>query len=379
MIPKPDAMGRITSGRNSRDRAQIATRDRFVGCLLGGAVGDALGAPIEFLSLAQIQKRFGAAGLNHYALAYGGLGRITDDTQMTLFTAEGLLRAWVRACLKGIGPIETSITSHAYLRWLRTQHERPAFPGFSKKNEDGWLFAYKALHHRRAPGATCTSSLRQMKEFGARAINDSKGCGGVMRVAPAGLYASRCQLSDHDTFSLGVELAYLTHGHRSGVLPAGAFAVMIRKVVEGHSLPEALAVAKALLRKESEHQETLFALERAQELAASDARCDAAITRLGRGWVAEEALAIALYCVLVAKDFQDGVLAAINHDGDSDSTGSLAGNMLGAIHGATAIPQQWLEPLELRDVIAEIAADLYQFPEWNCDDDEKLWMKYPGW
>ncbi|MFP4649261.1 MAG: ADP-ribosylglycohydrolase family protein [Halorhodospira sp.] len=67
-------------------------QERFLGCLLAGAVGDALGAPVEFLSRDEIRRRFGSEGVTRYAPAYGGLGRITDDTQMTLFTAEGLLR-----------------------------------------------------------------------------------------------------------------------------------------------------------------------------------------------------------------------------------------------------------------------------------------------
>jgi ADP-ribosylglycohydrolase len=69
---------------------------RIRGCLLGGAVGDALGAPVEFLSLQEIRDKFGPAGIHDYARAYGRRGAIADDTQMTLFTAEGLLRATMR-------------------------------------------------------------------------------------------------------------------------------------------------------------------------------------------------------------------------------------------------------------------------------------------
>ena len=67
----------------------VASRDRFLGCLLGGAVGDALGAAVEFESRAEILETFGPDGITDYAPIYGGLGRIIDDTQITLFTAEG--------------------------------------------------------------------------------------------------------------------------------------------------------------------------------------------------------------------------------------------------------------------------------------------------
>ena len=71
----------------------ITTHDRYRGCLLGGAVGDALGAGVEFMSLDEIRGRYGPAGVTGYVPCYGRSGAITDDTQMTLFTAEGLLRA----------------------------------------------------------------------------------------------------------------------------------------------------------------------------------------------------------------------------------------------------------------------------------------------
>jgi ADP-ribosylglycohydrolase len=93
-------------------------RDRFRGCLLGGAVRDALGAPVEFLSLAQIRERFGPGGIRDYAPAYGRVGAITGDTQMTLFTAEGLLRAIVRMKDRGIGGAHVALVKDAYMRWL---------------------------------------------------------------------------------------------------------------------------------------------------------------------------------------------------------------------------------------------------------------------
>jgi ADP-ribosylglycohydrolase len=225
---------------------------------------------------------------------------------------------------------------------------------------------------------------------GLFAVNDSKGCGGVMRVAPVGLFhwSIREQHSARDTFRLGCELAALTHGHPTGQLTAGVLAVLIRELTDGASLSEALAVAKPLLREERDHHETLSAIGMAEELAAADLPPETAIARLDEGWIAEEALAIALYCALVAHDFRHGVILAVNHDGDSDSTGSITGNLLGTLYGVDAIPQQWLEPLELREVVAEIAEDLLYFPfsEWWEDDNangqelkHRIWRKYPGY
>ena len=365
----------------------METRQRFLGCLLGGAVGDALGAPVEFLSRAQILQRFGPEGVTDYAPAYGGLGRITDDTQMTLFTAEGLLRGWVRGCFRGITTLP-GVTAHAYVRWLQTQGESSEHDLRVGGDEQGWLIGHRELHARRAPGATCLAAMRAMPTLGAPARNDSKGCGGVMRVAPVGLFAWQFREREpiEAVFALGAEIAALTHGHPTGSLTAGVLAVMVMRLADGATLVQALDVAKGCLRKHEHHEETLRALEQAEALAQSDVRRTEAIAQLGQGWVAEEALAIAVYCAMVARDFADGVRLAVNHDGDSDSTGAITGNLLGAQLGVQAIPAEWLAPLELRAVIEELAQDLFEFPRWeigeyspNVELGERIWKKYPGY
>ena len=334
----------------------------------------------------EILRRFGPNGITQYAPAYGGLGTITDDTQMSLFTAEGLIRGWVRGRFKGITTY-SGVTAHAYLRWLQTQGERPSCDIDFGTDEPGWLFQQRQLHSRRAPGNTCLSALRAMSSLGELARNDSKGCGGVMRVAPVGLFAWRLRQyeSAHDAFRLGTELAALTHGHPTGALTGGVLAVLILALTDGASLPEALRPSKAILRAETGPKGTMRAIERAETLAVSGLPHEEAIARLGQGWIAEEALAISIYCALVARNFKQGVILAVNHDGDSDSTGSIVGNLLGAMHGVKAIPTEWLEPLELRDVITELAEDLYAFKDWQIGEyseneklNQRIWQKYPG-
>jgi ADP-ribosylglycohydrolase len=375
------------SGWTKKHQQKEIVRERFIGSLLGGAVGDALGAPVEFMTREEILQRFGSSGITEYAPAYGGLGTITDDTQMTLFTAEGLLRGWVRGCFKGITSY-TDTTTNAYLRWLRTQGETPRREIEISADEPGWLFQQRQLHSLRAPGNTCLAALRSMTQIAEPATNNSKGCGGVMRVAPVGLFAWRLNKdeSPEEAFSLGTELAALTHGHPTGSLAAGVLAVLIQALIDGAALLEALDVAEAILRSQRDHVETLQAIQLARELAESDMPPADAITRLGLGWIAEEALAISLYCALVARNFREGVILAVNHDGDSDSTGAITGNLLGAMQGIRAIPDEWLKPLELRDVITEIAGDLYDFREWeigeyseNREMNDRIWQKYPGY
>lgn len=369
----------------TRKRQQARTiQNRFVGCLIGGAVGDALGAPIEFMKRDEIVRRFGSKGLTDYAPAYGGIGKVTDDTQMTLFTAEGLLRAHVRGCFKGITTYP-GVTANAYVRWLKTQDERPPAQPRDDLDHQGWLFFHPELHSRRAPGNTCLSALRGTPGIERPADNDSKGCGGVMRVAPVGLYAVRAGWDAMQTFKLGSELAAITHGHPTGYLTGGALAVMIQAITDGASIREALRVAIACLEPQEESQETIHSMKGAEILADMKMPPEQAIRELGQGWVAEEALGISVYCALVGRTFREGVLLAVNHDGDSDSTGSITGNLLGALYGVKSIPQKWLEPLELREAIAELAGDLYTFKDWDIGEysrnqklNDQIWRKYPG-
>ena len=362
-----------------------ASPDHFTGCLLGGAVGDALGAAVELLSQEQIRDRFGAQGISEFAEMYGRLGAITDDTQMSLFTAEGLLRGYVRLRHRGITTY-SGVTANAYQRWLRTQGETAGCELGARDESGGWLIGHRQLHQRRGPGDTCLSALQAMSSLGDPATNNSKGCGGVMRMAPVGLFAARASGGGaKGCFDLGCELAALTHGHPTGFLAAGAFAVLILGLITGNTLPQSLQLAKDLLSARPDHQETLQALERAERLSKHAVQPPQAIAQLGQGWVAEEALAIAVYSALVAQDFRHGVCLAVNHSGDSDSTGAITGNLLGAQLGRAAIPGSWLEPLELRGVIEEIACDLFEFPTWeigeysqNPEQDRQVWAKYPG-
>jgi ADP-ribosylglycohydrolase len=355
---------------------QLASRVR--GCLLGGAVGDALGGAVEFMSTAAIRSKFGPEGIQEYAPAYGRTGAITDDTQMTLFTAEGLVRAEVRLRGRGIcNP--TSVVHHAYLRWLATQGVTVKASVAGGDWPDGWLVAQRELWSQRAPGNTCLSALQAVDELCQLPNNNSKGCGTVMRVAPVGVLSP---VSGPDktwpAFELGVEVSRLTHGHPSGYYAGGFFAQLIAVLLAGVPLVDAIASASEPLRHRPDALEVLEAIEGAVRLAAGGKPTPDRIESLGGGWTAEEATAIALYVALTVPELEEGVRVAVNHGGDSDSTGSLVGNILGATRGVEAIPRRWLDGLELRGVIDEVARDLASVVSGTFDFDAGA-RRYPGW
>ena len=345
--------------------------NRFKGCLIGGAAGDALGYPVEFMSAASIFHRYGKSGITEYELRHGA-AEISDDTQMTLFTATGLLLGTTRGMTRGImGPYEGYIGS-SYQDWYRTQTESYPLP---EEYHYSWLVNVPALFSRRAPGNTCLSALAAGGNGTMeRPLNHSKGCGGVMRAAPIGLYFNDRYRSQEEIDLIGAKAAVLTHGHELGYLPAAMLAHIISRVAGrgdtvAAAVQDAITAMPAVFPQAKHMDELLSLMGTAVRLTGEGGDDLAAIRQLGEGWYGDEALAIAVYCaVKYADDFEKGVAAAVNHDGDSDSTGSIAGNILGAALGYDAIPRKYLDNLELRDVIEEVAEDLWR--DCQVDDDD---------
>ncbi len=359
-----------------------ATRSRLRGSLFAGAIGDALGAKTEFDSIDRIREIAGPAGITDLIPAYGGVGRITDDTQMTLFTLEGLIRANVRK-RKGLGgtPVEQSLQM-AYQRWLHTQGiawEQARGPGDPSAEADGWLLTNRELFSRRAPGLTCFSELEAYGRTGVRAgidkpVNNSKGCGGVMRAAPVALWSDE----NAEVFRLGAESAALTHGHPSGYLSSGAFAVVVHELLQGKPLLDAVSTARGELEKYEGHEEQSVALDQALALAREGAPTPEKLETLGQGNIGETALSMSVYVALTTTDANSALLAAVNHSGDSDSTGSVCGNLVGAMYGEEALRKDWLEKLELAGAIGQLADDALAEFGPDAPGDDQWSVRYPA-
>ncbi|WP_035800807.1 ADP-ribosylglycohydrolase family protein [Kitasatospora mediocidica] len=343
-------------------------RERVRGTLLGGAVGDALGWPVEFLQLPQIHEQYGPAGITgfeppEHRSRSGRIddrpGDVTDDTQMTLFSAEGLIRARLAGGPDGVGPALHA----AYRRWFLTQQQDAPDAGPLPAPYDGWLLRQPFLYARRAPGRACWSGLedhpayRAAVPFGqAGPVNGhSKGCGTVMRSAPFGLL----RLGPLWSFELAGRCAQITHGHPTGYLAAGAFAALVDRLTSGQPLRAAVADTLAQVEQWPQSEETATALRRATALAAEEPSQDV-VERVGLGWIAEECLAIAVYAALVAErvGVRGALLLSVNHSGDSDSVGAVCGNLLGAAYGLAALPGEWVAAVEGRDVVLRVADDV---------------------
>ena len=340
---------------------KIKELDKINGCLIGGAIGDALGFPIEFLSYKEIQKRYGNSGLNSYIKnSWSRVAEISDDTQMTMFTTAGII-----CSKKNAIPLNESIFN-SYLNWLTTQDNKKSVPV-------SWLYNVKVLYSLRTPGSTCLSALRSGNMGNIEEpLNDSKGCGGIMRVAPIGLYDANSEKEDKETLLEGAKVAAITHGNPMGYIPAGILSLTIRKIAEGKEIETAIKVASKESKKIFYETEYDDKINKVIEMAKKSKETDICnITSIGEGWKGDEALLIAIYCaVKYNNNFSKAILTSINHSGDSDSIGSICGNMIGAKLGLNKINKKWKNSLELYDEICELGKDLYNAKQNNIDDNK---------
>ncbi len=346
------------------DKQQLQNKIR--GSITGGAIGDALGYPIEFVySFNDICARYGKEGITEFDMSYPWLeseekkALFSDDTQMTLYTAEGLLEAERNG--KPIAPT----VCNAYLAWYAHQAGRKVKISYQSK-----LSEIEELNQNRAPGNTCLSALAAI-HAGKEPQNASKGCGGIMRVAPVGLYGAAHDWSPADTARLAGELAELTHLHPLSTYSSAALAVIVQLCASSEDTVDK-EMFKGIVDKSLKIVSNIYgadaaAMDEFRKIVGNamsledDPQSDWQIIedRIGEGWVAEETLAIALFSTLRhIDDFTGCLISAVNHGGDSDSTGAVAGNIIGAILGDDAIPGKFKKEIQLRDLLLHAADDL---------------------
>lgn len=341
---------------------QEQLQDKIRGSLMGGAIGDALGYSVEFIySFEEIKAKYGKEGIVEYDLSdewvdeKSGKALFSDDTQMSLYTAEALLEAE-----KTHDPLIPTICD-AYLAWYGGQTGRKV-----KIAYESALAKIKELNQNRAPGNTCLSALLSIHS-GKKPMNVSKGCGGVMRVAPIGLYGASHGWGLEKTARLAGEAAELTHLHPLSTYSSAGLAVLCQLCASADEVDKLKfkeyveqmldIVGKEYGADSLAMNEFRDIIRRTVDLAETDTPDWEVIEKeIGGGWVAEETLAIAIFSVLRhIEDFRVCMICAVNHGGDSDSTGAVAGNILGALHGYASIPDSFKTHIQLSALLLSLA------------------------
>lgn len=335
--------------------------DKIKGCIFGGAIGDALGFPVEFLSRQQIIEKYGDSGISNYEInSNSNTALISDNTQLSIYTASAIIK-----CRNDKSNKFLKYIYDGYLDWVNFQCGISNFSSFT------WISKIETFHSYRAPGSTCITALRS-GAMGTieKPLNQSKGCGGIMRVAPIGLLFDNKLNNILKIDLLGAKAAAITHGHPLGYITAFLFVHIINRIVFNNyeleqSILEALFYTKQSFCNYKEMDYLENKIKQSIKLAKENCDDDYAYRILGEGWIAEETLSIAIFCALKYKnDFNKAICASVNHNGDSDSTGSICGNILGSYLGFTKIPLKFLDKLEetksLNRITCEIIDSLNQ-------------------
>lgn len=341
-------------------------RSRFVSVFLGGALGDSLGAPVEFSDTPEIERKFPQLTLGAATLLADA--HLTDDTQTTLWVAEGLIRAHQRKLAQGVPSVEQAVRD-ALLRWYVTQE-----PGDRKKllhAENGRLLGEERIRGKRSPDNTnllALGAILHSKGWKGGSVPEGRteSPGALMRSAP---YAVLRDVEE--CYEYAVRGATITHPHPEGHLPAGLYAALLHGLVRDMPFADAYERALALMESSKDADKISVPLEAALKSPSPSPDIAAA----GGGWTAVSALCIAL-CVFKAgldsgvKESSQILLNAVLHSGKSDTVGALVGQLLAAHFGPTVLPKDWLSHIEARGTIEGVASDL--FDAWVVETQHEL-------
>jgi ADP-ribosylglycohydrolase len=306
--------------------------ERFTGVVLGSAIGDALGYPVEFASIAAIRARFGDAGVTGY-VDYRTEGSrrfapFSDDTQLAMVVLESLLESRAeRADLEQT----MRLLAREFVRWA--QHPRGG---------------------HRNPGMACLAGCKALaagSPWSEAGESSAGGCGSVMRVYPFALVF--CDQPERAE-AWAVEHSKLTHRSPIAFAACAAFVRGLLAVLRDAAPDEVCALMTSAAKRHD--SETAARLQGALRAALAGEQPETVLRRYP-GWAAHDAVAAACYVFARHADApRAALLEAVNSPGDSDSIGALVGALLGARHGLEGLPPEWVADLERNHELAALAA-----------------------
>jgi ADP-ribosylglycohydrolase len=322
----------------------------FRGCLLGGAAADARG----------------------YGIKSDSRDLVSDNTQMTCFTVDGLVWADERAIRRGVYAYIPCLF-YSYQKWYYTQTGNLADKNYEFILQ-GEILDWEDLFARRGTGETSIEALAGSigNKYGTikNRINNSKGCSSITRAAPIGLYFWK---NPEMAFRIGAESGALTHGHIDAILASGYYAAFIAYGIQGREPEECAEAALEILTKNEHHKACSSKIELAIKAAHSQESAAKAMEKIGVGDTADEAAALAVFLTLRYKDDYDGaIIAATAFSGNTDSIPPITGNAIGAFYGQGVIPQKWINKLELVDLIKHGADLMLERVDAGLMEDDEI-------
>lgn len=325
------------------------------GCMLGMAVGDAMGAGVDNKTLKDIQADYGPDGLLGYDLA-NGFAEISSYTQVAAFAMNGMLVGMTRGQLRG--PFAPHVAM-ALKEWARSQY----FPR-ETEHRSCWLCHESHMRRRRAMDLRTLDALtRDVTGTPEKPANNANGPGTLTAAAVVGLLFLPDRMEVADVGTLGAQTVALTHGDPLTFLSGAALAYAVAGIIQDSdsSLAEHFEnAADAVAAQFASYPEAALLQKKIKQsiaLAGGEDETEQVMERL-ECLTAAQVLCGAVYaCLVSGEDFDRAMIVAINHSGKSAAVGAVTGALLGARLGMAALPEFYLESLDAGAVLKELSAD----------------------
>jgi ADP-ribosylglycohydrolase len=299
--------------------------DKAKSLLLGLAVGDALGVPVEFLA----RGSFHVDGMTGYGTHNQPLGTWSDDTSLTLCLAASIAEGF-----------DINGLARHFVRWYDEGYLTATGVVFDVGNTTAW--AIRRLKEGIAP-----------KKSGSTAFKDN-GNGSLMRVAP--LVFVIAGKPEKPRFAAAKAVSAITHAHPISVAACFIYLEYLHKLLIGADK----AAAYAALRGDFRDGSPFIApdiLNRFVRVLQFDITT-LSETEIRSGGFVIDTLEAALWCFLTTNNYRDAVLKAVNLGEDTDTTAAVAGGLAGLFYSAGNIPPDWLKTLAAFDDISRLAVDM---------------------
>lgn len=329
----------------------------YRGCLLGLAVGDAMGIAIDENSWDEIQAAYGPNGLLGYDLQEQDYAQISSHTQLAAFLCNGLLLSVTRGKADRL-----RFCRLALQEWSRGQM-------FHRAQEDSWCWVAKlpCFRHRHCRDGRMEEILR-VDAYGTvdAPRNRNTAPGAIAGAATVGMFYNPDRLEPHQVGVLAAELMALTHGDPITILSAVVLAYAITGILQEPHMPltrqfqQAIAVMDSQFRGKFSQTQTLSqrlmdAITLAQSGQGTPQECMESLACTDTAGC----LAGAMFaCLTGPEDFDRAIITAINHSGMSSAVGAITGAIMGAKLGEGALPEFYLESLECSEELGVLAEDL---------------------
>lgn len=356
----------MAKNKSKRALQNEIIKDQFAGCMLGLAMGDAMGYEVKSLDFEQIQRAYGKKGLTKMIPNKTTKNmRISDETQLSLFTLHGIMWADYLGGKAGISNYSTYVF-YSYQQWLYTQMEIVADVNYQwilDNDQNSYpcdFLSMKAFYKKRSPSRAIISTLESESKMNygklIYKINNNKASD-CLRTAPAGLYF----FDDPEcAFRMGLDFAAITHTAPDAYLAAGCLSCIIANILNGFTIEQSALNTLKILKNYNHFEVCFKIIDDTLALLESDIKPMEAVKQLGDGRTAESALGIGLYCACChSVNAENAILLAINQDGNSDACGSVCGAIVGAYAGAEKLPKKWRQLLQFSSLIEKKSRELY--------------------